>query len=279
MSPSTPRFNVSLTLETNLQNIPPQRKHAMDLHLKHKKVLITGASKGIGAACARSFAAEGCDLVLVARNTKDLHTIQHSIVERYAVGVEVVSADLRNPQDLDHLVLKHSQIDILVNNAGDIPGGSITAVKDSDWRHSWELKLFGYINLSREIYNAMVEKNNGVIINIIGMAAEKPSFDYICGSTANAALVAFTKALGKGPHQKSVRVLGVNPPSTKTERILKVMATIAKEIFDDETRINDIPKDKMFQTLIDPEQVADAVVYLSSARADQLTGVVLNLAS
>lgn len=279
MSPSTPRFNVSLTLETNLQNIPPQRKHAMDLHLKHKKVLITGASKGIGAACARSFAAEGCDLVLVARNTKDLHTIQHSIVERYAVGVEVVSADLRNPQDLDHLVLKHSQIDILVNNAGDIPGGSITAVKDSDWRHSWELKLFGYINLSREIYNAMVERNNGVIINIIGMAAEKPSFDYICGSTANAALVAFTKALGKGPHQKSVRVLGVNPPSTKTERILKVMATIAKEIFDDETRINDIPKDKMFQTLIDPEQVADAVVYLSSARADQLTGVVLNLAS
>ena len=279
MSPSTPRFNVSLTLETNLQNIPPQRKHAMDLHLKHKKVLITGASKGIGAACARSFAAEGCDLVLVARNTKDLHTIQHSIVERYAVGVEVVSADLRNPQDLDHLVLKHSQIDILVNNAGDIPGGSITAVKDSDWRHSWDLKLFGYINLSREIYNAMVERNNGVIINIIGMAAEKPSFDYICGSTANAALVAFTKALGKGPHQKSVRVLGVNPPSTKTERILKVMATIAKEIFDDETRINDIPKDKMFQTLIDPEQVADAVVYLSSARADQLTGVVLNLAS
>ena len=251
----------------------------MDLHLKHKKVLITGASKGIGAACARSFAAEGCDLVLVARNTKDLHTIQHSIVERYAVGVEVVSADLRNPQDLDHLVLKHSQIDILVNNAGDIPGGSITAVKDSDWRHSWELKLFGYINLSREIYNAMVERNNGVIINIIGMAAEKPSFDYICGSTANAALVAFTKALGKGPHQKSVRVLGVNPPSTKTERILKVMATIAKEIFDDETRINDIPKDKMFQTLIDPEQVADAVVYLSSARADQLTGVVLKLAS
>jgi NAD(P)-dependent dehydrogenase (short-subunit alcohol dehydrogenase family) len=152
-------------------------------------------------------------------------------------------------------------------------------VKDSDWRHSWELKLFGYINLSREIYNAMVERNNGVIINIIGMAAEKPSFDYICGSTANAALVAFTKALGKGPHQKSVRVLGVNPPSTKTERILKVMATIAKEIFDDEIRINDIPKDKMFQTLIDPEQVADAVVYLSSARADQLTGVVLNLAS
>jgi hypothetical protein len=251
----------------------------MDLHLKHKKVLITGASKGIGAACARSFAAEGCDLVLVARNTADLHSIQHSIVEQYGVGVEVVSADLRNREDLDHLARKHSQIDILVNNAGDIPGGSITAVKDSDWRHSWELKLFGYINLSREIYNAMVERNHGVIINIIGMAAEKPSFDYICGSTANAALVAFTKALGKGPHQKSVRVLGVNPPSTKTERILKVMATIAKEIFDDETRINDIPKDKMFQTLIDPEQVADAVVYLSSARANQLTGVVLNLAS
>jgi hypothetical protein len=251
----------------------------MDLHLKHKKVLITGASKGIGAACARSFAAEGCDLVLVARNTVDLHRIQHSIVEQYGVGVEVMSADLRNREDLDRLVHKHSQIDILVNNAGDIPGGSISAVKDSDWRHSWELKLFGYINLSREIYNAMVERNQGVIINIIGMAAEKPSFDYICGSTANAALVAFTKALGKGPHQKSVRVLGVNPPSTKTERILKVMATIAKEIFDDETRINDIPKDKMFQTLIDPEQVADAVVYLSSARADQLTGVVLNLAS
>jgi short-subunit dehydrogenase len=251
----------------------------MDLHLKNKKVLITGASKGIGAACARSFAAEGSDLVLVARNIEQLRVIKKSITQEFGVNVEVVSADLRNALDLNQLVSIHSEVDILINNAGDIPGGSITAVKDNDWRYSWELKLFGYINLSREIYNAMVERKKGVIINVIGMAAEKPSFDYICGSTANAALVAFTKALGKGPHQKSVRVLGVNPPSTKTERILKVMATIAKELFDDETRINDIPKDKMFQTLIDPEQVADAVVYLSSSRADQLTGVVLNLAS
>jgi len=251
----------------------------MDLHLKNKKVLITGASKGIGAACALSFAAEGCHLVLVARNTDDLLSTQKSIQDKFAVEVEIMSADLRNPQQLMQIILQHSDVDILINNAGDIPGGSITAVNDSAWRHSWELKLFGYINLSREIYNAMVERNHGVILNIIGMAAEKPSFDYICGSTANAALVAFTKALGKGPHQKSVRVLGVNPPSTKTDRILKVMATIAKEIFNDETRIDDIPKDKMFQTLIDPEQVADAVVYLSSPRANQITGVVLNLAS
>ena len=251
----------------------------MDLNLKHKKVLITGASKGIGAACARSFAAEGCNLVLVARKLDDLLNVKESITKLYGVEIEVVTADLRNAVDLNQLLSNYSHVDILINNAGDIPGGSITAVDDNNWRHHWELKLFGYINLSREIYNAMVLRDQGVIINIIGMAAEKPSFDYICGSTANAALVAFTKALGKGPHQKSVRVLGVNPPSTKTERILKVMATIAKEIFDDETRINDIPRDKMFQTLIDPEQVADAVVYLSSSRADQITGVDLNLAS
>ncbi len=251
----------------------------MDLNLKKKKVLITGASKGIGAACAMSYAAEGCDLILIARNTENLINIKKAILTKYSVSVEIVSIDLRDPKQLSQLILNHSNVDILVNNAGDIPGGNITSVKESDWRYAWELKLFGYINLSREMYHAMVQKNHGVIINIIGMAAEKPSFDYICGSAANAALVAFTKALGKGPHQKSVRVLGVNPPSTKTERILKVMATIAKEIFDDESRINDIPKDKMFQTMIDPEQVADAVVYLSSPRADQITGVVLNLAS
>jgi short-subunit dehydrogenase len=251
----------------------------MDLELKGLSALVTGASRGIGYAIAMGLAREGVNLHLAARSSADLETARTQILAQYPVKISTYPLDLSVSQNINQLAAQCADVDILINNAGSITSGRLGDIDEARWREAWELKLFGYINLSREIYNAMVERNHGVILNIIGMAAEKPSFDYICGSTANAALVAFTKALGKGPHQKSVRVLGVNPPSTKTDRILKVMATIAKEIFNDETRIDDIPKDKMFQTLIDPEQVADAVVYLSSPRANQITGVVLNLAS
>jgi len=109
-------------------------------------------------------------------------------------------------------------IDILVNNAGDIPGGSIDKIDEATWRHAWELKVLRYINLTRAIYAQMKARGHGVIINDIGAAGEKFDANYICGSAGNAALMAFTRALGGKSLADNIRVVGINPGPVGTDR-------------------------------------------------------------
>ena len=241
----------------------------MDLGLKGKSVLVTGGSKGIGLACAKAFAAEGCRLHLASRDKDRLAQAAKAL----GGDVKIHPADLRDPAALKKLAADCGDIDILVNNAGDIPGGTLEALDDAKWRHAWELKVFGFINLTRELYPRL-KARKGVIVNVIGMAAEHGSFEYICGAAANAGLANFTKALGRGYPQQGVRVVGVHPPSTRTDRIITLMKAQAKAKFGDENRYNEL-----MGNVIEPEQVGDTVCFLASPRAGQLSGVVLNLGS
>jgi NAD(P)-dependent dehydrogenase (short-subunit alcohol dehydrogenase family) len=241
----------------------------MDLGLKGKSVLVTGGSKGIGLACARAFAAEGCRLHLASRDKDRLAQAAKAL----GGDVRIHPADLRDAAALKKLAADCGDVDILVNNAGDIPGGTLEALDDAKWRHAWELKVFGFINLTRELYPRL-KTRKGVIVNVIGMAAEHGSFEYICGAAANAGLANFTKALGRGYSQHGVRVVGVHPPSTRTDRIITLMKAQAKAKFGDEARY-----EELMGNVIEPEQVGDTVCFLASPRAGQLSGVVLNLGS
>ena len=245
----------------------------MDLGLSGKSVLITGGSKGIGLACARAFAAEGARIHLAARDRARLEQARSEVKGE----ISLHSVDLREGTALRALAAACADIDILVNNAGDIPGGTLESLDEAKWRHAWELKLFGFVNLTREFFTRMKARKAGVIVNVIGMAGENPSFEYICGSTANAGLAAFTKALGKGSIEHGVRVLGVHPPSTRTDRILQVMKAAAKAKFGDESRYPELVAAGTFGRMIEPAQVGDTVAFLASPRAGQLSGVVLNL--
>ena len=243
----------------------------MDLKLSGKSVLVTGGSKGIGLACARAFVAEGCRVHIAARNRERLDQV------RGELGVTTHAVDLRDGAALRTLAETCGDVDILVNNAGDIPGGTLESVDEARWRHAWELKVFAYINLSRLLYARMKARRSGVIVNVIGIAAEHPSFEYICGAAGNAGLAAFTKALGKGLAEHDVRVLGVHPPSTRTDRIVAVMKGAAKAKFGDENRWKELEGSGPFAGLLEPEQVADVVAFLASARCGQLSGMVVNL--
>ena len=120
-----------------------------DLHLRGKSVLITGASKGIGAATAEAFAEEGCNVHLAARSTEAMQALAERLRAAHQVNAIAHTGDLRKSDDLHRLARETAGIDILVNNAGDIPGGSLDKIDEATWRHAWELKVFGYINLSR----------------------------------------------------------------------------------------------------------------------------------
>jgi NAD(P)-dependent dehydrogenase (short-subunit alcohol dehydrogenase family) len=239
----------------------------MDLRLKGKSVLVTGGSKGIGLACAKAFVAEGCKVHLAARDPQRLQKAKTDL----GGDVTTHSVDLRDGAALKTLAKDCGDVDILVNNAGDIPGGTIETLDEAKWRHAWELKVFGFINLTRELYPRL-KTRKGVIVNVIGMAGEHGTFEYICGATANAGLANFTKALGRGYAQHGVRVVGVHPPSTRTDRIITLMKAQAKAKFGDENRY-----EELMGNVIEPEQVGDAVCFLASPRAGQLSGVMLNL--
>src|ERR1700686_628074 len=127
----------------------------MDMNLKGKAALITGASKGIGRAAADSLAGEGCNVILVSRTAADLAAAREQIVQKTNVRVDTVAADLSDSRNVDELVKNFPHIDILVNNAGAIPGGTLSDIDEKTWRRAWDLKVFGYINMCRAFYAVM----------------------------------------------------------------------------------------------------------------------------
>ncbi len=249
----------------------------MELGLVGKTVLITGASKGIGRAVAESFAAEGCNVVLAARTQSALEDTQAQMRDRYNVGVAIKAIDLSQLGSAASLAGEFPDVDILVNNAGAIPGGPIDAINEPIWREAWQLKVFGYINLSREYFARMAKRKAGIIANVIGLAATRPMFDYIAGTTGNAALVAFTKALGSKSVDSDVRVFGVNPPSTSTDRLITLSRTRAQQQFGDPERWQETLKGLPFGRPATPQEIADMVVFMSSDKAGYVSGVVLDI--
>lgn len=249
----------------------------MDMGLSGKSVLITGASKGIGLACAKAFAAEGCEIHLASRDAGRLEEAKKAVQAAGASKVTVHVSDLSKRGAAEALAAACGRIDVLVNNAGAIPGGSVTAVDEARWRDAWDLKVFGYINMTRQVLPAMEARGDGAIVNVIGLAGAKPSYDYICGAAGNAALMAFTRGVGAGATNKGVRVVGVNPTATRTDRIVTLNKARAKTTFGDESRWEEMMTNLPFGRICEPEEVADLVVYCASAKASYLSGTVIDI--
>src|SRR5258708_30479706 len=192
----------------------------MELNIRGRTALVTGSSKGIGLASAEALASEGVNVILVSRTQADLDAARQKIISRWNVNVQVHAYDLSDSRNVDKLVVEHPDIDILVNNAGAIPAGDLEQVTEDRWRQAWDLKVFGYINMCRRFYAQMKSRGRGVIINVLGMAGEQMDRTYIAGSTGNAALMAFTKALGGSAGGDKVRGGGIKPGGVAARRLL-----------------------------------------------------------
>jgi 3-oxoacyl-[acyl-carrier protein] reductase len=251
----------------------------MDLELRGKRALVTGASSGIGRAIAERLAAEGCSLVLAARGVEKLDAAAAALRSEHEVVVEVVAADLSRSEEQRRLVERAADIDILVNNAGANPGGQIDEVPEDVWRSSWDLKVFGYINLTRAFYAAMKQRSAGVIVNVIGNSGERMNARYILGSSGNLALMGLTRALGGRSPDFGVRVVGVNPGLTATERAGFLLRGWSRSKFGTPDRGEEIlaEMDLPFGRMCQPSEIADAVAFLASRRASYISGTILTV--
>ncbi len=249
----------------------------MDLGLKGRKILITGASQGIGEGLARAFAAEGCDLHLVARSAEKLEAVSRAILADHAVGVTVQALDLTERGAVDALIAAAGTVDVLVNNAGAIPGGDLWEVDEDRWRAGWELKVLGYINLTRAMYRLMKERGGGVILNNIGNGGGGFDFKYIAGAAGNASLMAFTRALGGRSLDDNIRVVGVNPGPVATARIDGLLKKRAKALYGDEANYRDLARNYPLQRPAHVAEVADLFVFLASARSGYTSGTIFTV--
>ena len=249
----------------------------MDLKLSGRTALITGGSRGIGLGVAHALAAEGCHLHLSSRNAADLDAAHSKIAAAHKVKVTCHALDLAVSDNARKLAHACRDVDILVNNAGAIPQGTLTGLDEKVWRDSWDLKVFGFINVAREIYAAMCERKRGVILNVIGGAGERPTAGYIAGSMANAGLMAFSRALGADSPNHGVRVLGLNPSATATDRGVARWRNLAQKDLGDAERWRELTKGFPFGRPATVEEIADVVTFLCSDRASYVSGTIISV--
>jgi len=249
----------------------------MELGLGERTALVTGASKGIGRSVAEILAVEGCRLHLVARSKADLEAARDEMAGRHGVTVEIHPMDLAERGRARELAERCPEVDVLVNNAGSIPRGSVEEIDEDRWRAAWDLKVFGYINLSREFFRLMKARRAGVIINIIGNGGERLDGGYIAGGTGNAALMAFTRALGGSSAEFGVRVVGVNPGPVATERLVGLMQKEAVTRFGDASRWREFEKTFPFGRAATVEEIAATVALLASDRSSYTTGTIVTI--
>lgn len=249
----------------------------MDLKLAGKTALITGASKGIGRATANVLAEEGCNVILVARTAADLAAAQAEIARKSNVRVDVFAADLSDSANVDKIAAAFPAVDILVNNAGAIPGGNLLEIDEARWRAAWNLKVFGYINMCRAYYGHMKKRQAGVIVNVIGAAAQTRDPDYICGVAGNASLAAFSQSLGSASVRDGVRVVAIHPGPVATDRLVTLMRKKAQDRTGDPENWRDLVKPLPFGRASTPEEIGAAVAFLASERSGYTSGSVVTI--
>jgi NAD(P)-dependent dehydrogenase (short-subunit alcohol dehydrogenase family) len=135
--------------------------------------------------------------------------------------------------------------------------------------------VFGYINLSRLVLQGMKARGRGAVINVVGFAGERLAFDYIVGSTGNAALIAFTRALGSRSLEDGIRVLGINPGIVLTDRVVSLYRQLANRRWGDESRYAELLGEHRKGMLVEPEDVADLMTFLASERARRISGSIV----
>jgi NAD(P)-dependent dehydrogenase (short-subunit alcohol dehydrogenase family) len=249
----------------------------MDLQLRDKIVLITGGSKGIGLACAKGFLAEGAAVAIASRSEANLANAHRILGTALTIAADL--ADERAAaRVVDTVERELGPIDILVNSAGAArrtPPGDLTP---QAWRAAMDAKYFTYINVIDPVVKRMAARGKGVVVNIIGSGGKVASVTHLAGGAANAALMLATAGLAHAYAGKGVRIVGISPGLTRTDRVeegLKVEAQL-QGLTEAQALQRSIDRIALGR-LAEPEEVANVAVFAASARASYLTGVVITM--
>lgn len=251
----------------------------MNLNLESKVVLVTGGSKGIGLACAKAFLSEGAKVAIVSRSRTNLDTAQRYL-EEGAFSVYTFVANLSETSEAeimaDTVEKRLGPVDILINCAGAAKRYPIKELSAQAWRDAMDAKFFTYVNAIDAVGGRMISRNQGSIVNIIGIGGKVASPLHLPGGAANSALMLVTVGLAQAYGRQGVRVNAVNPNTTTGERTnIKIsMEANLRQISESQVLAEHQAQIPMGR-YANPEEIADVALFLASEKASYITGAII----
>lgn len=251
----------------------------MDVGLAGQVVVITGASKGIGLACAMAFAREGAKVIGISRDLSHLHAAQHDL-QREGLHMEVAAADLREivaaQMVIEYIENEFGPIDVLVNCAGAARRTPVADLHADAMHAAMQAKYFTYMHVIDPVIRHMALRGKGSIVNVVGQGGRQVSPVHIGGGAANAALMLASVGYATAYASKGVRVNVINPGPTRTGRLqegLDAQARASGRSVDEvlAEQLAQIPMGRMAE----PREIANVAVFLASPLASYVTGAVI----
>ncbi len=258
----------------------------MDMGLKGKVALVLASSKGLGLACAKGLYKEGANVVICSRSKEKLDRAKEEIekidsIKKDAMVVPIIS-DLMYEEQIKNLVEKtlkeFGRIDILIHNAGGPPSGPLEKITKEDWVNSIDLNLLSFIKITDLVIPIMKQQKFGKIIAITSVSVKQPLDNLVLSNTTRLGVVGFAKTLANVYAKDNVLVNVVCPGPTLTDRMKELINKTAQDTgksFNEAEKIwiDPIPLGRLGK----PEELANVVVFLASAKASYVTGTVIQV--
>jgi len=252
----------------------------MEVRLDGKSAIITGASKGLGLAMAKEFAASGADVAILARDPAGLAEAKAQVSEKAKGKVATFSCDVSKDEDIKKtfaaVIEAFGKADILINNAGTSRAMTFDKITDEIWQEDLDLKLFGAIRLTRLVWPGMQERKWGRIINVLNLGAKAPRAGGAPTAVSRAAGMALMKILSNEGAPHGILVNGMLVGLIDSDQHVRRHRTTAANVPYDEFRAKmgaNVPIGRIGKA----EEFAAMACFLCSDHAGFTTGAAINM--
>ncbi len=254
----------------------------MDLGLKGKRALVTGASRGLGYAVANTLAAEGCRVAINSRSAEKLSVAAKEIADAQDMSVFALPADMSDASAPESIIKQAVDalggLDLLVTNAGGPPPGAFESFSEEDWAKGIDLSLMSHVRLIKAALPYLRKSDAASVLTITSVSVKQPIPNLVLSNSIRAATVGLTKTLALELGGDGIRFNSILPGWTKTERVAELMGARAQA---NGTSVAEEMSKQMLACplgrMAEPQEFANPAVFLLSPAASYITGVMLTV--